>query len=300
LIFGYNQEVARLVQTLAKNPQLGYKVIKTIRQVQKIDLLEAIKKLEIDTLVLGQNFSSEKKIEKKIYPCLSLQITIWDLAKAYELIFQKIPLNFIDQAWLLENLSEGRKRLYDKTKRLLDIAFASFFLALTLPFWLLISLVIKLEDWGPIFYRQERIGKNNRVFILWKFRSMKKGAEAKRAVWAKEKDPRTTKTGKILRKTHLDELPQLINILRGDISFVGPRPERPEFVKRLEQKIPYYHLRHIIKPGFTGWAQIKFRYARSIMDSFEKFQYDLYYIKNRSLLLDLITLSKTFYLLFKK
>ena len=129
---------------------------------------------------------------------------------------------------------------------------------------------------------------------------MKKGAEKEKAIWAKKRDSRITKIGGFLRRTHLDELPQMFNILKGDISLVGPRPERPEFVKKLEKEIPHYHLRDLIKPGFTGWAQIKFRYGRSVMDSFEKFQYDLYYIKNRSLILDLGILLKTFQLFFKK
>lgn len=119
-------------------------------------------------------------------------------------------------------------------------------------------------------------------------------------LWAKEKDERATKIGEFLRKTHLDELPQMINVIKGNISLAGPRPERPEFVRQLEKEIPHYHLRHIIKPGFTGWAQIKFRYGRSVMDSQEKFQYDLYYLKNRSLFLDLGILLKTFQLFFKK
>ena len=124
-------------------------------------------------------------------------------------------------------------------------------------------------------------------------------AEKNGPLWAEKNDPRITKVGKILRRTHLDELPQMINVLKGDISLVGPRPERPEFVEKLEKEIPYYHLRHIVKPGFTGWAQIKFRYARSVIDSLEKFEYDLYYIKNRSLLLDIYILLKTFGLFFR-
>ena len=129
---------------------------------------------------------------------------------------------------------------------------------------------------------------------------MKVGAEEGKAIWAAREDPRVTKVGGFLRRTHLDELSQMLNVFKGDISLVGPRPERPEFVKKLEKEIPHYHLRHIIRPGFTGWAQIKFRYARSLMDSHEKFQYDLYYIKNRFFFLDLGVLLKTFQLLFKR
>ena len=129
---------------------------------------------------------------------------------------------------------------------------------------------------------------------------MIKDAEKTGAVWAEREDPRVTKVGKILRRLHLDEIPQMINVLKGDISLVGPRPERPEFVAQLEKEVPYYHIRHLIKPGFTGWAQIKFRYGRSVIDSFEKFQYDLYYLKNRSLFLDFRILLKTFQLFFKR
>ena len=128
---------------------------------------------------------------------------------------------------------------------------------------------------------------------------MKVGAETKEAVWAKKRDKRITRVGRFLRRIHFDEIPQIVNVIKGDISLIGPRPERPEFVEKLEKEIPHYHLRYLIKPGFTGWAQIKFRYGRSIMDSHEKFQYDLYYLKNRSFLLDIGILLKTFQLFFK-
>lgn len=214
---------------------------------------------------------------------------------------EKIPLSSISENWFLENFREKEGNLYDKVKRIIDIVLASLILLLAFPFWLFIALSIKLEDRGPIFYFQERVGKNKKTFLLIKFRSMKVEAEKETGpIWTEKEDFRVSKVGKVLRITHLDELPQMINVLKGDISLVGPRPERPEFVARLEKEIPYYHIRHFIKPGFTGWAQIKFRYARSVMDSLEKFQYDLYYLKNRSFLLDLLILLKTFQLFFKK
>jgi len=199
----------------------------------------------------------------------------------------------------LENLKQ--KWLYDKIKRVIDVILALLMLLISFFFWPFIALAIKLEDSGPIFYRQERIGKDKKPFLLIKFRSMKKKAERYgQPVWAEKKDPRITRVGKLLRRTHLDEIPQMLNILKGDIGLVGPRPERPEFAAQLEKEIPYFPMRHIIKPGFTGWAQIKFRYARSVVDSLEKFQYDLYYLKNRSLMLDLRILLKTFKLFFRK
>ena len=251
-------------------------------------------------MILAENLDKNPRLAKELYKCLSLKINFMDLAKAYETLFYKIPIDFISQTWFLENLAEGEKRIYDKFKRIGDILAAAFIIAITSPLWLILAWLIKSEDKGPVFYKQKRVGKDRKEFLLWKFRSMKVGAEKGRPLWAKENDPRITKIGKVLRKLHLDELPQMINVLKGDISLVGPRPERPEFVKKLEKQIPHYHLRHIIKPGFTGWAQIKFRYARSLMDSHEKFQYDLYYIKNRSFFLDLGILLKTFQLLFKK
>lgn len=210
----------------------------------------------------------------------------------------KILISSVNKFWVSEIFREGK---YDKIKRFIDVFLASIIILITFPFWLIIFLFIKLEDGGPAFYFQERIGKNKKSFLLIKFKSMKKEAEKETGpVWAEKKDLRVSKIGKILRRTHMDEIPQMINVLKGDISLVGPRPERPEFVAQLEKEIPYYNVRHLIKPGFTGWAQIKFRYARSVSDSLEKLQYDLYYFKNRSLFLDLRILLKTFKLFFKK
>jgi lipopolysaccharide/colanic/teichoic acid biosynthesis glycosyltransferase len=169
---------------------------------------------------------------------------------------------------------------------------------------MLIGAVAKwAEDGGPIFIKQHRVGKHGKLFTIYKLRSMQAlnkdgSAETNGAVWATAKDPRITPVGHILRTTHLDEVPQMYNIIKGDLALIGPRAERPEFVAELEQQIPYYYLRHTIKPGFTGWAQIKYRYARSIQDSREKFEYDLYYLKNKSPLLDIGIVLKTLQIIF--
>ena len=158
---------------------------------------------------------------------------------------------------------------------------------------LVTAIVIKLDSPGPIFYLQERVGKGGEGFKILKFRSMRTDAEKDGPVWAKESDHRVTRIGRIIRKLRIDELPQFINVLQGEMSFIGPRPERPEFVRLLEREIPYYSQRHLIKPGLTGWAQIRYPYGASIEDAKEKLQYDLYYIKNLSPLLDLIILFET-------
>lgn len=296
-IIGKSRQAEELIQIIQKNPQLGYKLVAFFNSKQ--DIFEQVQKKEIDTLILVENLIPGSRLAENLYQCLSLKIDFIDLAKAYELIIQKIPAAFIAHSWFLENLREREKGFYDKTKRGVDIILAGILIILFLPLWPFIALAIKLEDRGPIFYSQERIGKNKKSFLLVKFRSMIKDAEKSGAVWAEKEDPRITKVGRFLRKTHLDEIPQMFNILKGDLSLVGPRPERPEFIAQLEKEIPHYHIRHLIKPGFTGWAQIKFRYGRSVMDSFEKFQYDLYYLKNRSFFLDLRILLKTFQLLVR-
>ena len=294
---GKNPLAKKLVREIENQPQLGYKFVKFLNL--KNNIFSQIKRGKIETLILAQNIKSPSKLTQGLYKCLPLRINFMDLPQAYEILLHKIPIDFVSQAWFLENLSEGEKKVYDKLKRFMDIILAFLIIIITSPLWLIFAILIKLEDRGPVFYRQKRIGKDRKEFWLAKFRSMKVDAEKGKVKWAEKDDSRITKIGKFLRNIHLDELPQMLNILKGDISLVGPRSERPEFVKKLEKEIPHYHLRHIIRPGFTGWAWIKFKYARSIEDSFEKFQYDLYYIKNRSLFLDLGILLRTLQTFFK-
>ncbi len=297
VIVGEGSQVDNLKKGISEKPYLGYKMVSINL---KNDLLNQIQKEGVNTVIFTEEYESDPKILKALYLCLPARVNFLDFSTAYEIVYEKVPVSSISQAWFLENLKEGEKGFYDKIKRLVDGIVAIILLILTLPLWFPIALAIKLEDRGPVFYSQKRIGKDRKPFVLHKFRSMKVGAEKGKAVWAKKEDKRITKVGKILRRLHFDEIPQMINVIKGDISLVGPRPERPEFVEKLEKEIPHYHLRHIIKPGFTGWAQIKFRYGRSIMDSHEKFEYDLYYLKNRNLLLDIGILLKTFQLLFKE
>jgi len=166
-------------------------------------------------------------------------------------------------------------------------------LLICLPFIPLIMLAVKLSSPGPIFYRQTRVGLNNHLYSVIKFRTMRQDAEMNGAVWAAENDPRITRLGKFMRKTRLDEIPQLWNVLRGEMAFVGPRPERPEFVEWLSREIPLYELRHMIRPGITGWAQVRYRYGASLEDTKNKLEYDLYYVKHQSIGLDLLIMFET-------
>lgn len=251
-------------------------------------------------IIVSERTKRNPKTVDSLYQMLLAGKTVVDFDKFYESLTGKIPVSTIDQAWFLENLVEINKQTFEKFKRGLDIIFSLLFF---IPFFLIypfVALAIKMSSPGPVFYKQKRLGKNGKVFDLVKFRSMIDNSEPEGGGWTKpgEKDSRVTLVGNVLRKTRIDELPQIWNVLRGDLSFIGPRPERPEFVKELVKEVPYYSTRHIVKPGLTGWGQINFADA-SAKDALEKLQYDLYYIKNRSLILDLVIALKTIMLVLQ-
>lgn len=218
-----------------------------------------------------------------------------DISSFLERETGRVDLDSVNPSWLIfsDGFSSGR-RLSGIAKRLFDIAASAVLLAMTLPVILLFALLIKLESRGPAFYRQERVGRYGVGFNLLKLRSMRVDAEAEgKAIWAAKNDPHVTRVGKFIRKVRIDELPQTWCVLKGDMSFVGPRPERPEFVSDLEKQLPYFAERHMVKPGITGWAQINYPYGASIEDSRQKLEYDLYYAKNYTPFLDLLILLQT-------
>jgi len=220
-------------------------------------------------------------------------IEVEDGISFYEKISGKIHVSHLKPGWLI--FSEGfRRRRIEMGKRITDILLASVGLILASPVMLMTMILIKLESPGPVFFRQDRVGEGEKEFTLLKFRSMKVDAESETGpVWANINDNRVTRIGNIIRKLRIDEIPQMINVLKGDMSFVGPRPERAHFIAMLEKEIPYYSLRHNVKPGITGWAQIKYPYGASVEDAREKLQYDIYYIKNMSLLYDFTIVLET-------
>jgi exopolysaccharide biosynthesis polyprenyl glycosylphosphotransferase len=216
------------------------------------------------------------------------------LASIYEKYTGKIAVENLRPSWLIFSEGFSKSRLQNLAKRLLDVVLAAAGLVLALPLMLLIGAAVKLSSKGPALYAQQRVGVDGRVFVLRKFRSMHVDAERETgAVWAQANDSRVTPLGRFMRRTRLDELPQLWNVLCGHMSFVGPRPERPEFVSDLTREIPFYGQRHTVRPGLTGWAQVRYTYGASVEDAMQKLQYDLFYIKNRSLALDLFILAKT-------
>lgn len=254
-------------------------------------LSELAQQEKIKIVILAEN-PNPNDLEE-LTNLLKQQIDVFTLPKFYEVYLQKIPVRFLQTSWFLENFAEGEKGLLEAPKRILDFSLALIGIIISLFLFPILILLIKLSGRGPIFFYQMRSGKNNKPFLAIKFRTMVVDAEKNGPQWAQKNDIRVTPIGKYLRKLRLDEIPQLLNILRGEMSFVGPRPERPEFDEKIEQEVNYYKYRHLVKPGLTGWAQINYPYGSSIDDARIKLEYDLYYIKNRSLLLDLSIILKT-------
>ena len=258
-------------------------------------LLSVVKKRGIDQIVLAVRDRRGALPIQDLLECRLSGVKVTELATFFEGEYRQVLLESLNASWML--LGEGFRQGFLRTsmKRSFDLAASAALLVLTLPVMFVAALCIFLESGRSVLYRQERVGEGGRVFTMYKFRSMKNGAESDGTPrWAAVNDARTTRVGRIIRTLRIDELPQLVNVLKGEMSFVGPRPERPFFVDRLVKQIPYYALRHSVKPGITGWAQVRYHYGASLDDVVEKLQYDLYYVKNQSLFLDLVILISTF------
>ena len=258
------------------------------------DLSELIEKRRIDTVIVSSSMECWNHYLQALIAARSRGVEIVDLASVCERFLNRIPSDHITELWLLWGLM-GRSSLYvTRIKRLVDFVLASALLVIASPLLFFIALAIRLTSTGPVLYSQERIGLHNRPFRVFKFRSMVQGAEdTSGPVWASEDDPRVTGLGKWLRRWRMDELPQLINVIRGDMSLVGPRPERSVFVNEFLTAVPMYNQRHGLRPGITGWGQIHYDYAASREQTREKLEYDLFYVKNASFLLDLAILLRT-------
>ncbi len=307
LIIGNNEQAQELYDFLLANPQLGYNALGIIdvsdTSMTPAILESLIHQKKVKTLVLSPISYKIPNITEVFYRVIGYGIVFYNLSDFYERTTEKIPLGTIDQIWFLENLSLGTKRGYELVKRFFDIIFSVLIGLITLPFYPVIIAAIKLDSRGPAFFKQARVGRSGKVFTLVKFRNMVANSPDGSAeggtgpVWASAEDPRVTRVGKFIRNTRIDELPQLWNVLKGEMSFVGPRPERPEFQEQLKKEIPFYEERYLIKPGLTGWAQLKFKLdfkgGMTVKDTYEKLQYDLYYIKNRSIFLDFAVILKT-------
>lgn len=258
-------------------------------------LTDTVRSLDVDEIVVALSERRGGAMPlRELLDCKLLGVKVLDLASHFEQALGQIRLDSLRAGWLI--FGDGFRQGWVRTavKRLFDISCALVLLLVSLPVMLVAAVLIVLESGFPVFYRQERVGLNGRLFNVIKFRSMRTDAEKDgKPRWATGNDSRVTRVGRLIRKTRIDELPQLISVLKGDMSLVGPRPERPFFVDQLTRDIPFYAVRHSVKPGLTGWAQVRYHYGASVEDSAEKLQYDLYYVKNHTLFLDLIVLFET-------
>ena len=258
------------------------------------DIANIVKEKSIQQII----FTSRKQV--KVYADLVMELKLKGIIVSDYLGFLekeegKVDVDKIDSLWVLmtDGFVSFNTDFQRRIKRAFDLILAFVIGILSLPIMMISAIIVKLESPGPIIYSQARIGENQKEFYVHKFRSMRNDAEKNGAKWAVENDPRVTKYGNFMRKTRIDELPQIWNVLKGEMSFIGPRPERQIFITKIEKKVPYYNLRHSIKPGLTGWAQVMYPYGASIEDAKEKLEYDLYYIKHQDFILDVIIMFKT-------
>jgi exopolysaccharide biosynthesis polyprenyl glycosylphosphotransferase len=260
-------------------------------------LLDACRGNEATVLVLSEEAQRDDRIVIQAGALHRDGVRIRSLEGFYDEWFGKLPLSSLSRMALMTDIGEVHRGSYPHTKRVLDIAAAFVGLVLALPVVLLVWVGNHIANRGPLFFRQERVGRNNTTFTMIKFRTMRpegaSDASSSALEWTTPDDPRITPFGRLLRRAHLDEFPQMWNVLRGDLSLVGPRPEQPHYVHELQQKLPFYDLRHVVQPGVTGWAQVKYRYGSSEADAFEKLQYDLFYLRHQSMTLDLRIISRT-------
>ncbi|MDQ2922517.1 MAG: TIGR03013 family PEP-CTERM/XrtA system glycosyltransferase [Acidobacteriota bacterium] len=309
LIVGSGSLAVEVAREMLDRPDAGYRIAgfvgtdaqllgKSLINPRVIGLTseldEVVRRENIDRIVVAM---SERRGQLPTNELLQLSLTgkvnIEEGASFYERVTGRVSLNMIRPSWLIFSSRGRQARISGIARNMVHRIVAMIGGILSIPFAIVTAILIKLESPGPILYKQERVGKNGQPFTLMKFRSMRTDAEKAGPVWASKDDDRTTRVGKTIRKLRIDEIPQFWNIFRGEMDFVGPRPERQHFVSQLAQEIPYYEQRHLIAPGLTGWAQIKYPYGASIEDARQKLQYDLYYIKNQSLVLDAIILFET-------
>ncbi len=312
---GLTPEVKELMEKIKKEPQSGYRVAGLISENEgaaftswlqehgvitgnTIAEIKNQNKEPVNIIVLSPHMATNGELLKELYNSLFQQISIVSLSNFYELVMSRIPPFTFSEGWFVAHLQEQQKKIYDRFRILTDYILAVFvglFFIITFP---LVALATKLNSKGKIFFSQDRVGRGGIIFKVYKYRTMKSlsadgSAETNGPQFAATKDTRITSVGKILRLTRIDEIPQFINILKGQMSFIGPRPERPEFVEQITKQMPFYSLRHLIKPGLTGWAQVHESYYGTIEENLKKLEYDLYYIKNRNFTLDISILLRT-------
>ncbi|MCU1382829.1 MAG: family PEP-CTERM/XrtA system glycosyltransferase [Acidobacteria bacterium] len=315
LIVGTGVTARKLAQQIGLQQDFAYRLVgfvdetddaSMIRQHDVLgsagDIDRIIATRHVDRIVVGMSDRRGRLPIEQLLRAKMSGVRVEDATTTYERLTGKILLDDLKPSWLIFSDGFRASRVTRFVKRMVDLSFSIILALVSAPFMALTAIAIRFDSPGPLLYSQERVGENGGVFNIYKFRSMRTDAElAGKPVWARDNDDRITRVGRFIRKTRLDELPQLWNVMRGDMSFVGPRPERPFFVDQLAKEIPFYLQRHAVKPGLTGWAQVKYQYGSTVEDAMEKLRYDLYYIKHLSIVFDLtIVLDTVKVILFGK
>jgi len=301
-VLGTGERAQRLVQGLRQNPETGVEVASWTGKLEGAvtsesvgaHLMDVVQRQKVHRVIVAMPDRRGTIPMQELLKLRMRGIKIEEATSWLEKMSGKIEVENLYPSWLIFGDGFRRSPIFIAVRRVLSTFISLVGLILTLPLLPLIMLAVRLDSEGPVFYTQTRVGKAGKLFKVVKFRTMRQDAEAANgAQWAGDNDPRVTRVGKILRKTRLDEIPQMWCVLKGDMAFVGPRPERPEFIELLSKEIPFYGVRHMVRPGVTGWAQIKYKYGSTIEDAREKLQYDLFYIKNASIGLDLLIMFQT-------
>jgi sugar transferase (PEP-CTERM system associated) len=315
LILGTGHTARTLAQQIGRQQDFAYRLVGFVDEnaptscVRQHDILGSAVDIDrivatrhVDRIVVGLSDRRGRLPIEQLLRAKMSGVRVEDATTTYERLTGKILIDDLKPSWLIFSDGFRASRVTRFIKRMLDLSMAMILAIISAPMMALTAIAIKLDSPGPMLYSQERVGENGRVFKIYKFRSMRTDAEhAGTPIWAREGDERVTRIGRFIRKTRLDELPQLWNVMRGDMSFVGPRPERPFFVEQLAREIPFYQQRHSVKPGLTGWAQVKYQYGSTVEDAMEKLRYELYYIKHLSIVFDLtIVLDTVKVILFGK
>jgi len=301
-VLGTGERAQRLVQGLRQNPELGVEIASwtgrmegaVTRDSVAAHLMEVVQKQKIHRVIVAMPDRRGTVPMRELLDLRMQGVKIEEATSWLEKMSGKIEVENLYPSWLVFGEGFRRSTIFIVVRRVISIIISLIGLILVLPLFPLIMLAIRLDSKGPVFYTQARAGKAGRIFQVVKFRTMRQDAEAANGPqWAGDHDPRVTRVGKFLRASRLDEIPQLWCVLKSDMAFVGPRPERPEFIEWLSKEIPYYGMRHMVRPGLTGWAQVKYKYGSTVEDAREKLQYDLFYIKNASIGLDLLIMFLT-------
>lgn len=320
LFLGYHPRLDELVTLFGNDPQIGYQVVAVVDPAHDqipatmrasvecfadpLRLRAVVDIKDVNLIVISPTLARSAELEKELYELLFWRVEMADLASFYEAVTGRVNTDMLSESWFLQNLRESRKQYYDAARTVFDLLAAVILgigFIIMFPF---VALAVLLESGRPLFIKQARMGYNNRVFTIYKLRTMYAQnpdgmAERGKPQFAQANDRRITRVGRWLRRFRIDELPQVWNVLRREMNIIGPRPERPEFVEQLQERVPFYTIRHLLRPGITGWAQVNYRYGATLEESLVKLEYDLFYMKNRSLLIDIVIMLKTIHIIVK-